>query len=210
MKRIFLKAGVGLAIIAGLSGCGFQNAMELYGRAQEFKRIEAINDNLGAANAADVAALTGTAVYTGQAGFGGMVDDTNNVLISAPITLTADFDRLAVRGEITDTMISELTDSEVADLRAGKPKLTTIMKAGETGTGTIALDGTISGEALTLATSGDVTAASGTYTFAGDVAGTFRGADASGVALDETASFTVTRNGDAFQKSIFQAELTSD
>ncbi|MEC7764188.1 MAG: hypothetical protein VX874_19960 [Pseudomonadota bacterium] len=210
MKRI-IRAGAMLTVIAGLSACAAaEQALELYDRATEFNRIEDLNDSLGASSAAQVAALSGTAIYTGQTGFGGTIDDTNNVVISAPMTLTANFDALTVNGEITDMMVSELTDKEIADLKAGKARISTILRSGKEGTGTIELAGRIGGETITAAISGSVTANGNTFTVSGDVAGTFRGARAQGVALDETDSFEVTRNGTALDRSIFQAELEAE
>lgn len=206
-----IRAGALVVLIAGASGCtATKQALELYDRATEFNRIEDVNDSLGASAAADIAARSGTAIYTGQTGFGGMVDDTNNVVISAPISLTADFDRLTVEGEITDMMVSELTDTEIADLRAGRAKISTILKSGKAATGTIELAGTIGGADIVVETSGTAQTSSDAYDVSGDVAGTFRGSDAQGIALDETDSFRVTKNGTALQRSIFQAELEAE
>lgn len=210
MGRI-IRAGAFVAIIGGLSACSAaEQALELYDRATEFNRIEDVNDSLGASSVAQVAALSGTAIYTGQTGFGGMIDDTNNVVISAPMSLTADFDALTVEGQITDMMISELTDDEIAGLRAGKAKISTILRAGKEGSGTIDLTGRIGGAEVVAGTSGTVRAGGDTFAVSGDVAGTFRGPKAQGIALDETDSFSVTRNGTALQRSIFQAELEAE
>ncbi|MAM61738.1 hypothetical protein [Maritimibacter sp. UBA3975] len=206
MARLIQAAAL-LAALAATSGCGTQKALELYDRATEFNRIEDVNDALGAASAAEVAALSGTAVYTGQSGFGGEIDATNNVVISAPMTLEANFDALTVEGEITDMMVSELTDSEIADLREGRASISTILKSGKTANGVIALAGTIGGAEIVATTSGNATTSAHTYELSGDVAGTFRGANGAGIALDDTDSFTVKQDGQTIKRSIFQAEL---
>jgi hypothetical protein len=204
----FMQAAALLAALIGVSACsGAKQALELYDRATEFNRIEDVNGSLGAATAAEVAALSGTAIYTGQAGFGGEIDTTNNVVISAPMTLQADFDRLTVEGEITEMMVSELTDSEIADLRAGRARISTILKSGKNAEGTIELAGDIAGGAITATTSGTARTSDHTYGLSGELAGTFRGSNGAGIALDETDSFTVTQDGDAIKRSIFQAEL---
>lgn len=210
MKPLFQIAALACTA-ASLSGCGTFRALELYDRAIEFNRVEDNNDALGAATAAEVAARSGTAVYTGQSGFGGEIDESNNVLISAPMTLTADFDAQTVSGEISRMMISELTDQEIADLRAGRMRISTILTSGHAVIGEIDVQGTIESGEISATTEGTVTKDNLiTYAVSGEVEGTFRGSDLSGVALDESDTFTVTRNGEVIDRSLFQAELQAN
>lgn len=198
-----------LAVSAlGLGACASaQWALELYDRGIEFERYETLNEKAGIAPAAVVAAKNGTATYDGQFGFGGEVNDTDNVIFSGFMDLEVDFDANTVKGTGNNLLMAELTDTEIDRLKRNDIRLSTILNMGSQAQGSVTYNGKISGAAINGTANGQAKVSKDTYVLAGPVNGTFHGSQAEGLSLDEAAGFRVSKNGTPFDRSIFEAEV---